>query len=844
MRNLKTLPIFFIALFIFNLSCNKDDDNDSQKELTTGRTLIELTVKLPDGSNINVNDTYVYTLGTSDNADAQGNVFASIFEGSTELAFLFNSSNEPLLAGFISKEKTEISISSTAEVLLYYAIPTYLQDNQFKDAYISEISTLEEFSVFVDGLKTLYASDNLMLKNGTYFNLLSEQLESLSKITVIDLTGKVNVDSKDVRSGISIKDIPENSIQVSNKYSRDAHAFIYKKSVTDLNGQEQIINSKVFGSDEAQIQFEIDRAEHTGQDVKADVRILSIACQTKRFKETLTEAIELELKDDETAAKYEVTVIGAGGSNSNRKMTDAENEKFEELTKKVFIVDYFLPIALDIAGRKSELDKLNGSKNDALYAAVLPYLKDNSTVLDLIYNGNYKSAIETFLTDIYYSGSGFGDAFRIMQDIYDVLASDTPNAYDYSVTDAQKDNETKILEIISEVMKLESFDCLNYFFEDSSVSKSWNVTVEKGKVKLSPERANVTILANTTQEIKAEVSSITLKSGEKFEYEWSTTTSFGGVINDLNGKSGSSFISDFDKVYFLSNANDNQLSDDDNIEKVSVKVFVNGSSGRTEVGTDVMEVNVKKNNFKIKPDEAEISGNTSLIMKLVHNDGQTSIPNNEFDYKIIWETSGRHGGFNTNKTILTVYNSSSIEYLCTDIQVIDGSEEFQAVVYAKPKGSSENYEIIASSNATIDIDNEVCDNEEESIFKATIETDGSRQFEVQHATYNPNAGGVLISARSEADGTFTSSQIRLRTFNYKGVGTYPIGKASEFNEGWDATLVFNNTAHWNSEDPPSGSITITEECATYIKGTFSFTARISTGSRKAEITNGKFVINF
>ncbi|CAH8282967.1 hypothetical protein EV196_101505 [Mariniflexile fucanivorans] len=706
MKNLKILSLLFITLFIFNLSCKKDDDTDDQKQETIGRTLIDLTVKLPEGSKINVNDTYVYTLGTSDDVDAQGNVSALIFEGSTELAFLFNSSNEPLLAGFISKEKTEISLSSTAEVLLYYAIPTYLQDNQYKDAYISEISKLDEFPAFVEGLQTLYTSDNFTLKNGAYFNLLSEQLESLSQITVINSTGKVNTDSKDARSGISIKDVPENSIQVSNKYSRDAHAFIYKKSVINLNGQEQIINLKVSGSDEAQIQFEIDRAEHTGQDVKADIRVLSIACQTKRFKETLSKAFELELKDNETAAKYEVTVIGAGGSNSNREFTDAENEKFQELSKKAFIIDYFLPIALDIAGRKSEYDKLNGSKNDALFAAVLPYIEDNAAVLDLVYKGDYKSAVETFLTDIYASGSNFGDAFRIMQAIYDVLSENNTIPFDYGVTDAQKNNETKIMEIISEVMKLESFDCLNFFFEDSSVSESWNVTVEKGKVKLSPKKANVTILANTTQEIKATVSSITLNAGEKFEYEWSTTTAYGGVINDLNGKSGTSFTSNFDKVYFLSNASESQLSDGDNIEKVNVKVFTNGPSGRFEVGTDEMEVNVRKNNFVITPNGITINGDTSLTLKLEHNDQTTQIPNNKFDYKIIWETSGRHGGFKTNKTLYTVYNSNSIEYLCTNTETMNGTEEFQAVVYAKPKGSSEDYEIVASADASINIDND------------------------------------------------------------------------------------------------------------------------------------------
>ncbi|WP_396600334.1 hypothetical protein [Algibacter sp. R77976] len=708
MKNFKTLSLICLALFMLNLSCNKDDgptEKEKQGEIA-GRENIDVTVTLPEDAKLGLGDTFIYTLGTNANVNAQGKATASIFEGSTELAFLIDSNNEPLLAGFISQDKNEISINSTAEVLLYYAIPTYLQDNQYKDAYIKEIGALEEFTTFSEGLTALFKSNPLMLKNGLYSNLLLEQLESLSKIEIINIESKVNVDKKDARSGISIEDVPENKIQIKNKYSRDGHAFIYKKSTKDLNGQETIINSKVFGTDQADIQFEIARAEHTGQDVKANIRVLSIACQTKRFKETISEAVDLELTNNQSEAKYEVTIIGAGGSNSNREMTNAENEKFEELAKKAFIIDYFLPIVLDVVGRKSEFNKLEGSKNDALYAAVLPYLESNSTVLDLVFNGNYKNAIETFLNDIYSQGSGFGDAFNIMQDIYDVLAGDSPNAYNYNITDEQKDIETKILNILNDVMKKESFDCLNYFLEDASTSESWTVTVEKGKVKLAPKRANVTILANKTQEITAIISQTTLNTGDKLEYEWSTTTTYGGVINDLNGNSGTTFTSNFDKVYFLSNAGESQLSDGDNIEEVSVKVFIVNTSGRFEVGTDTMEVNVKKNNFVIKPNGITINGNTSLNLKLEHNDGETTIPNNQFDYKIIWKTSGNYGGFKANKTLFTAYNTNAIEYLCTDTDVMMGTEDFQAVIYAKPKGSSQDYEIIASADAVVNIDND------------------------------------------------------------------------------------------------------------------------------------------
>lgn len=144
---------------------------------------------------------------------------------------------------------------------------------------------------------------------------------------------------------------------------------------------------------------------------------------------------------------------------------------------------------------------------------------------------------------------------------------------------------------------------------------------------------------------------------------------------------------------------------------------------------------------------------------------------------------------------------------------------------------------------------ENCKNDEESIFKASIDIVGNdtRQFEVKYTNIRPNAdgeGSLAISVRTEADGTNTSASVDLRTYEFKGVGTYPIGKASRSNEGWDALIVFNETAHWNSFDPPSGSITFTDVCETYVKGTFSFSARLSGSTRTLQVNNGEFVANF
>lgn len=139
---------------------------------------------------------------------------------------------------------------------------------------------------------------------------------------------------------------------------------------------------------------------------------------------------------------------------------------------------------------------------------------------------------------------------------------------------------------------------------------------------------------------------------------------------------------------------------------------------------------------------------------------------------------------------------------------------------------------------------ETCENEEDSYFTASISGLSLEEFEGESFNYYANAqgeGSLLLSGRREADGVFLSHTINLRTFNYQGVGTYPVGAASESNEGWDASLVINNNIYYDSFDPPTGFVTISEECDTYIKGVFSVLVRRD----GTEVTlNGNFFINF
>ncbi|MGJ8743009.1 DUF6252 family protein [Polaribacter sp.] len=90
---------------------------------------------------------------------------------------------------------------------------------------------------------------------------------------------------------------------------------------------------------------------------------------------------------------------------------------------------------------------------------------------------------------------------------------------------------------------------------------------------------------------------------------------------------------------------------------------------------------------------------------------------------------------------------------------------------------------------------------------------------------------------STSDGEY----IRINIFNYAGVGTYVTGNALT-NSSSISYGTINPIAAWMSTfDFGNGTIKITEDTATTISGTFSFTGiNASAGNSTKAVTEGKF----
>lgn len=132
----------------------------------------------------------------------------------------------------------------------------------------------------------------------------------------------------------------------------------------------------------------------------------------------------------------------------------------------------------------------------------------------------------------------------------------------------------------------------------------------------------------------------------------------------------------------------------------------------------------------------------------------------------------------------------------------------------------------------------------------TAKVDGNTVTTLQIATNATIVGPAGFQLLSITGADASGRAIYLAVTSYGGVGTY----TSTTSEGPEASFTYtaldlNNPTSTNNtwiapyeDGSTSGTMTVTEQTATKIKGTFSFTGKNFLGTTK-NITNGSFNVN-
>lgn len=565
--------------------------------------MVDVQIRLPEASNLDPSSGTLVSLGAGSSVDAEGKGSVPMNLGTIEVAYLLDTENNVLLSGFISEERKEVSVETTAELMVYYALGYHLLPESAKAAFVKGVQQVPGFTDFVNEIQTLFNENPLMYSAGDYETALQGFLDRLSAKAGQNEQNRISFNEESSKSGVHLSSVDSTHIKLQNSLPRRSKVLIYKKGYTDRNGDSFDVpnyTSSPF------TEFELaSGGSNTIQELEVGNSLQQINAQQASIDNAVeTEPILLPVNPaSEFVAAYEVVVIGSGQANSGeRDMTEAEQQSYAQINKKTYVIDYFLPTLLDISGNKSLLPPFGSSKENALYNAVLPVLEQYPEVIDEVVENEFKAATELFLPALYGNVRLTDDLREILRSVYGIISGngDFPNTFiqDHEMANSGYPRTQRIMAAIDKNIK-----ATNYYANYSGL-RTTAFNFERWEVKsidavVEMQRDQVELCLGQATELRVSIMTDYDPEVEEFEFHWSTSNDFGGRVQDIGGDPnnfGTSIVTTNNYVSYISTALESALGGGDNVETVTVVLFFrNKNTGElTEAGRDSMTVNNKK----------------------------------------------------------------------------------------------------------------------------------------------------------------------------------------------------------------------------------------------------------
>lgn len=671
-----------LALFF---SCREEESpGPGQDPIASTFPTTDINVVLPAGMSLDLSKTKVLSGFAEFPVDNAGKSKIRFAPGTTKLAFLLDETGNPILTGFISGTKKEISIASTSSVLVYLGLGISLQPLEISQKFLEGTQDLEGIAEFSQAISEEFSRDPAMLKTGKYLDLLTKYLDTHAPADTIDIrTKQIQVDPNGFRSGIQVYELDHQNVQIRNQYRRRAHAFAYKTAFKDKDGMETVLKQRIGGNDAAEKDLPI---SPTGAITSFTGTLKDwVAGKGAEFAMTENGPVSLPLKDLESEATYKVRVVGPGASNLGAlSLTSTERDKLNRLVLETFALDFFLPLIFDIIGMKDVLT-IPESKFTTLITAIDNFVKATPIVEKLLENGDYGAALrETmFLGTNEFANAAFDDMVKaVALGGLEVIKANKPGSVTESAEEIGKKAKTLLnaMKYADILIKIVDYNRLMNHIVLSDYNVEFTAKVKADDLVMTPKEE--TIVTSSYHSVKVETKT-TLADGESFVYKWSTPGKY--IYLYHQSKKHTEVETSTATMTYRSDTKAVDLSDGNNIDYINVEVFTKKGTTLTRIGEAKATINVKKIKLVMKPEKITLKGGQSVRLYLERTDGVNDLASNSaLDYKVEWETSGRYGKFNgTLKSATTMGNAINYEVL--DKEVKQGKETFVARIYFKAK---------------------------------------------------------------------------------------------------------------------------------------------------------------
>lgn len=803
----RILLLLLTTILLFGQSCKKDlETEDQDPQLPGDLELVDAQVIVPAGSNYPLSGHEILHQGNSLPINMDGTTRVIRANSSLSIAYLLNSDDRPVMAGFVTDSSTVISTETTAKVILFFALGIPFREDTLPHFYTNRIHEVPGFTDWVNDFTQAWKTDPQTFNNGSYTSKLRTWLEAKEEgLPAAGRVGSINVDANDVRSGLRLS--PEGlGISFTNTYRRRASAFFYKMKykLEGSNTYKPILTSIDKNTEHDQF-MRIDPVSGVTSVVGEVYKNLTDR-GLQSFTVTSGPAI-FELQDNETEAVYRARAIGPGAIDP-AKLTANELAEYQYTVTSTFVMDILFPSLGCVLGVVNQHALINDDLAATL-AVDLPKIAPN--FLENCFMGDYQKAFLGLL-DALSSDHGFELLSKI------VSASFGPDKIPVNF-ESQVKKGALILQCMDMALLGADFARIAIDAQLSKGLEEWDFTVRSSKVSLTPGESVVSIFApSNKQELEAIVQNLSDEDAKKLVYEWNVRGNF-GTIADTKGNSGTSFKTAEKKVTFTAK-NDVGLTDGDNWETVYVKAYLDDKT----IGDDTARINIKKSRYQLRPDGVTITGKQGQTNKVnlqlePVNNGTPISPNADVDFKIIWETAGKHGGLvasGASVNSITTYNDNKTLYECVDDQVKSGSETITARIYAKNKTLPDTeYRLIDNVKAIINISND----EKRKILHVPIGCDhGDTIYNngvsitcmiVSYASFKEDKEAKSYSIRSY-------NVLRPQAYSWNAGANPPAGVPSyvvqpspgvfniSFSASWIVGGVNQVTEHFSCADAPKG----------------------------------------
>lgn len=704
MKKIKLITTLLLSLLILNTACSKDDDSVKEQE-SSNFEFVDVKVILPNDSNLDLTKTKVHTYSEEFDVSSNGDVNIYHNTNGRHLATLMDKNGNPILMGFITDLKKEISIQTTIEVSLYYGLGVVYYPEDAREMYFEQSNQLNGFEDLVEIANTQFITNTAFLTSESFISALREKITILeNEREKIDIrNSKLSVDKGDIKSGLQVEEVDFQNILLVNRYRRRAHGFIYKTSfVNQSDVSTSLINDIVQEQAGAKKGFIIDPAPG----FRSPLDIFSQAISGSDVY-SRTPPQELKLEDNEKEATYKVRVIGPTFGLGN--ITDVEEKKLRQLEWETLGYDIALPLLLDVVGHADLLKGLDKNKFKPFVDALTLLASSISSVNKPLNEGEYKKAMSALLTEMKKNASSnkFNQILEALRDgiLSSINPSDNISVQSLDKIKSAANSFLNVLKAVDIILQVGDYVKIVLGIGNSNMLEEWTIKASASKVTLTPKQPVAFYLVE--EPITVSIKDTPLASGQVFKYNWKTSGKYGVLKDDMNeGVEFSNGSTTPNKEIIYLSQTENADLPEDATDQIFVDVYIKEGVEETKIGSDTITVSVRADKFVIKPDGATIKGGTDLNLYIEKSDGSDVITNNpELDFKIIWTTPAKHGALNGTSDNWTNYNDNKMIYSCFDKTAMNSEEIITARIYGKLKSASD-YNLYDEITATINIDND------------------------------------------------------------------------------------------------------------------------------------------